>query len=207
MPVYSADYRPKTQVELRLNQQKYRDISSATGLPLAKVIRYGDSILNKSMQETIIDVEKNIYKYVPSATSQLRDSLAKQLHYSKVSNNWLQMKLGTYISYMKYVANMKESKLRHPKSITQRFSVYQRNSRHGKKGQMKRNPGQWRYVRYYGAPRWVRLNDPQAQKNFYTQLIMHIKTQLEKHIAYEIKGTFKPGERRVWTDKFKVIKK
>lgn len=207
MPVYSADYTPKTRVELRLNQQKYREISTLTHIPLVKVIKYGDKILEKSLAQTIQDIDKNIYKYVPKATSQLRDSLSKQLHHSKVSNNWLQMKLGTYVKYMKYVANMSESKLRHPKTLPQKSLIRKRNTRRGKKGSIIRNPGMWRFVRYYGGARWVLLNDPQAQKNFFTLLIKHIQTQLTKNIAYEIKTTFSAGKRRPWTDKFKVVRK
>lgn len=207
MPTYTADYRPKTRVQVRLNQQRYREIASLTHLPLAKVIRYGDDILEKSMQETINDVNKNIYKYVPGATSQLRDSLSKQLHHSRVSNNWLQMKFGTYVSYMKYVANMTESKLRHPKFLKQKGLIRKRNTRRGKKGSVIRNPGIYRFVRYYGGPRWVLLNDPQAQKNFFTLLITYMKTQLQKRMAQEIRQTFPAGQRKAWTDRFKVVKK
>lgn len=207
MPSVAADYRPRTRVELRLNQQKYRQIASLTHLPLAKVIRYGDDILKRSMFQTILDMEKNINKYVPAATKQLRHSLTKQLNASTISNNWLQMKLGTYVSYMKYVANMSEKKLRHPKHIAQKSLIRKRNTSRGKKGSRIKNPGIFRYVRYYGAPRWVRLNDPQAQKNFFTLLITHMKTQLQKRIGQEIRQTFPAGQRKPWTDKFKVVKK
>ena len=102
----ASTYYPRTRVQVRLNLQKYREISTLTGIPLAQTMRYGDQILNKSMLQTIQDIEKNIGKYVPKATGQLQDSLTKQLHHSDVSNNWLQMKLGTYVGYMKYIANM-----------------------------------------------------------------------------------------------------
>lgn len=200
-------YRPRTQVELRLTQSKHREISRLTGIPLAQVIKHSSGIMARSMFETIKDMQKNIYKYVPKATGQLRDSLSKQLHNSTISNNWLQMKLGTYVHYMKYVANMKSGKLRHPKHIRQKFSIYQRNSKHGKKGSAKRNPGQWRYVNYYGGKRWVRLDDPKAQTNFYSQLVLYMRTQLQKNVAAEIKDTFKAGERKPWTDRFKVKRK
>jgi uncharacterized short protein YbdD (DUF466 family) len=200
-------YKPRTQVEIRLNQQSYRDISTLTGVPLAKVMQYGDQILKQSMFQTIQDMEVNINKYVPKATGQLRDSLTKQLHNSTVENNWLQMKLGTYVRYMKYVANMKEKNLQHPKLVKLKFPIYQRNSKHGKKGQAKRNPGIWRYVYYYGAPRWVKLDDPQAQENFYSQLIMYMKKRLEKHIAEEIRDLIPANQRRPYYNTLKVVRK
>lgn len=207
-------YRPRTQVEIRLNQQTFRDISIATGVPLAQVIRHGGSILSQSMSKTIQDVEKNIAKYVPKATGQLRNSLTHQLHNSTLSNNWLQMKLGTYVKYMKYVANMNEKLTQHPKGIAPgtyknyaKYPIYQRNSKHGKKGQAKRHPGQWRYVNYYGSARWVKLDDPKAQTNFYSQLIMYIKKRLEHYIAAEIKTTLPANERKPYYNKFKVHRK
>ena len=204
----AVTYRPRTQVEVRLNQAKYREISRLTGLPLSKVSRYGDEIMKRSMFETINDMEKNILKYTPKATGQLRDSLTHQLHNSTISNNWLQMKLGTYVSYMKYVANMRAQHLRHPKAPPIGWNpIRKRNTTRGKKGSRKRNPNQWRWVKYYGGPRWVRLDDPKAQTNFYSQLVLYMKNQLQKHIAAEIKDTFKAGQRKPWTDKFKVKKK
>ena len=203
-----ATYRPRTQVEVRLTQAKYREISRLTGLPLSKCQRYGDEILKRSMFETINDMEKNINKYVPKATGQLQDSLVKQLHGSTISNNWLQMKLGTYVRYMQYVANMRSQRLRHPKAPPIGWNpIRQRNTSRGKKGSRKRNPNQWRWVNYYGGPRWVRLDDPQAQTNFYSQLVLYMKNQLQKHIAAEIKDTFRAGQRKPWTDKFKVNRK
>jgi len=204
----AVTYRPRTQVEVRLNQVKYREISKLTGLPLSKVQKYGNTILNKSMVETINDMEINIDKYVPAATNQLRHSLTHQLHGSKLSNNWLQMKLGTYVHYMKYVANMSSRHTRHPKAAPIGWNpIRQRNTSRGKKGSRKLNPNQWRWVTYYGAPRWVKLDDPKAQTNFYSQLILHMKKQLQKHISEEIKTLFKAGQRKPWTDKFKVNRK
>jgi len=207
MPVYSADYTPRTYAEIRLTQEKYREISSLTHMPLAVVMKYGDNILDKTLEQTLKDIDKNIFKYVPKATGQLRTSLSKQLHHSNISNNRLQVKLGTFVHYMKYVANMSESKLRHPKSLVQKSLIRKRNTRRGKKGSAILNPGMWRWVNYYGGARWVLLNDPQAQHNFFSQLVLHIKTQLELNLANEIRSTFPSGKRRAWTDKFKVIKK
>jgi len=204
----SDPYRPKTQVEVRLNQQSYRDISTLTGVPLAKVMKYGDQILKRSMFETILDVESNIGKYVPKATGQLRDSLTHQLHNSSMNNNILKMNLGTYIRYMKYVANMSAQRLRHPRAPPTGWNpIYQRNSKHGKKGTRKRNPNQWRYVNYYGGARWVLLDDPQAQTNFYSQLVLYMKTRLEKYIAEEIRDIIPSNQRRPYYNKFKVIRK
>lgn len=204
MPQRSAKtYWPKTKVEIRLRFDQFRDISTATGIPLGTVQRYAGEILDKSMADTIKTIEPKIYKYAPKATGQLRNSLAKFLRQSQVSHGRiLQMKFGTYIKYMKHVANMNSRMTRHPKGIKAgtyknytKFPRYQRNSKHGKKGQLKRNPGKWRFVRYYGGPRWVSLNDPEAQTNFYRILIIHIKDELLKNITSEIRSVVPKGQR------------
>ena len=210
----SDPYRPKTQVAVKLNQQIIRDIATDTGVPLAKVMKYSDRILSLSMFQTIQDMETNINKYVPKATGQLRDKLIHSLHNSTLQNNVLNMRLGTTIHYLKYVANMKEEKLRHPRSPLkgtyknyEKYPIYQRNSKHGKKGQAKRNPGQWRYVHYYGGARWVKLNDPKAQENFYSLLVKHMRDKLEKYIAEEIRDIIPSNQRRPYYNEFKVIRK
>jgi len=147
----------------------------------------------------------SIKLYAPKATGQLRESFSHQLRAnSTFSNNWLQLKLGTYVSYMKYVGRMSASRLRHPRTIKQKYPIYQRNSKHGKKGQAKRNPGQWRYVYYYGAPRWVKLEDPKAQDNFFQFIIAHIQKRLAKAVKEGIQARFPAGKRKPWTDRFKV---
>lgn len=208
----ATTYRPKTRAQVRLNQQIYRDISQLTATPLSTVIRHGDKILNQSMDQAINKGLKSIDLYAPKATGQIRNSLSHQLRAnSTLSNNWLQLKLGTYVSYMKYLSKMKDSTLQHPRGALgkayqnyQRYPRYQRNSKHGKKGQLKRHPGEWRYVYYYGAPRWVKLEDPKAQTNFFQLIITHIQKALAKAVRDEIHATFKAGERKVWTDRFKV---
>lgn len=213
MPTVSANtYKPKTRAQVRLNQQTYRDISQLTATPLATVIKHGDKILNQSMAAAIKTGLTSISKYAPKATGQIRDSLSHQLRAnSTLSNNWLQLKLGTYVSYMKYVARMKDTTLQHPRGSLgtsyqnyQKYPRYQRNTKLGKKGQLKRHPGQWRYVYYYGAPRWVKLEDPDAQTNFFQLIVTHIQKALAQAVRDEIQATFKAGERKVWTDRFKV---
>lgn len=208
----AATYKPKTRAQVRLNQQIYRDISQLTHMPLATVIRHGDKILNQSMAAAIKTGLESIKLYAPKATGQIRESLSHQLRAnSTLSNNWLQLKLGTYVSYMKYVARMKDVTLQHPRGIKPgtyanytKYPTYQRNTKLGKKGQAKRHPGQWRYVYYYGAPRWVKLEDPQAQTNFFQLIVAHIQKALAKSVRDEIQATFKAGERKAWTDRFQV---
>jgi len=206
MPVGSAStFRPKTRVAVRLKRQQLLDISKKTNIPYLEVLKYSDKILNKSMAQTIQDIIPKIHRYAPKATGQLRNSLEHFLKQSRVNHGKvLLMKFGTYIGYMKYVAGMSASHLKHPKAIKMKYPIYQRNSKHGKKGQAKRNPGLWRYVKYYGGPRWVRLDDPIAQKNFYSLLIRHIRDSLLKHIVSNIQSTIPKGiDKRQFTSRMR----
>ena len=198
-------YEPRTRVAVRLNLDIHREISTLTGIPLLQVQKHGDKILKQSMADTIAYIEGNINKYVPKATGQLRNSFVHQLHHSTVGRLGLKMNLGTFVHYMGYVAKMSERTLRHPRGSS--YIPYKRNTtvrgQLHKKGSPRRNPGAWRWVKYYGGPRWVQLEDRKAQKNFFSQLVTHIKKRLEIEIGKNINATFPTGERRAWTDKFK----
>ena len=204
-------YKPRTVAQVRLNLGIYKEIATKTGINIAQVMRYGDQFLKNSVADTVAYTERQINDYAPKATGQLRNSLIHQLHLSGVSNNILTMNLGTYVNYMKYVANMKEVNLRHPKDYGGTFIFRYR------KGKRVRIPvahnakiagatdGARRYVKYYGAPRWVTLDDPKAQRHFYQLIVANMRTKLERSIANEIKGTFPAGQVDPWTKAFRVI--
>ena len=208
MPVGSAStFRPKTRVAVQLKRQQLLDISKKTNIPYLEVLKYSDKILNKSMAQTIQDIIPKIHRYAPKATGQLRNSLEHFLKQSRVNHGKvLLMKFGTYIGYMKYVAGMSASHLKHPKKKKPKNwnPIYQRNSKHGKKGQAKRNPYEWRYVKYYGGPRWIQLEDRYAQKNFYSLLIRHIRDSLLSHIVANISSTIPAGiDKRQFTNRMR----
>lgn len=200
MPISNVDYRPMTRVMVQADRKTYMEISRRTGIPMGKVIQYGDKILKNSMQKTVAQLDTEIDKYMPKATGQIRHSLKHQLHHSGLTNSSLQMKFGTFVKYMKYIANMSETQLRHPKKGTKNLR-YKRNAKFGKKGQFRKNPGAWRYVKYFGPARWVKLDDPKAQKNFWSQTLARMKTYLQKEIAKEITATLPSAERKPFTDK------
>lgn len=197
-----ATYRAKTRVQVILDQRKYNLIAQLTGLPLGKVVKYTDQIMNAALDETITYIDPLIYRYAPKATGQIRDKLSHSLHTSVIRNGRLMLRFGTSVHYIPYVANMTEKSLRHPKkNVKLKYPVYQRNSKYGKKGDRKRNPGQWRHVNYYGGPRWVQLEDRKAQENWFFILIEKMKTKLQKAISSEIATIVPSNIRRPFYDK------
>jgi len=102
--------------------------------------------------------------YVPKATGQLRESLKKQLHSPinlQEGGTKLLLRIGSYVHYLKYVALMSEKNLQH-------------------------EPPQRRWVNYYGPPRWVVLDDPNAQRFFFMKLIMFMRRVIREELARSI---------------------
>lgn len=183
-------YKPRTRVEIYLRTQQIKDIAKATKLPLGTVYKYIDEILDVSVADVVADMIPMIHDYAPKATGQLRNSLEKTLKSSfagsyRGSGRIAQMKFGTLVPYIKYVANMNSTTLRHPKGKG-KVIRRKRTTRFGRRGQFRKDPTRWRYVRYYGAPRWVRLEDRKAQTHFFNILITHIKKKLLKAISGQI---------------------
>lgn len=193
-----ATFQPKTRAEIKLKTQQIREIATATGIPLNVVYRYIDQIIHISVQKAIQETLPKIHEWVPKATGQLRESLDRVLRTHSSAGSYYgsgrmaQLTLGTLVPYIKYVAHMPSSSLRHPKSYgTTMIFRYIKGKRRAIP--VKQNAkilgatdGARRYVHYYGAPRWVKLDDPKATKNFFYFLVMYMRKKLQKFTMSEI---------------------
>lgn len=127
------------------------------------------SIIMETFTNTVRRGEAWIDLYVPKATGQLRESLKRFLRApTNLPNAATKMLLRVFsnVRYLKYVANMD------PINYT-----------------LKHSPPQRRKVYYYGRPREVILDDPQAKHFFYTYLVIYLRRIVREELARAIMRT------------------
>ena len=139
-----------------------------------------DEILKGAMQSAINDLKnKWIINYVPKRTGQLRDSLITNLDSSKVDSKAAKMRMGTTLSYVKYVIKMNQKNVRHRNKMGTAY-----------------------YNRVYGK---IILNDPKAIGKFWGFMLMYARERFRHYIKFEIKTRVPKGQRRPYTTKLRVI--
>lgn len=161
---------PRAQVGLRTANEREQFLEA---LGVAGSLKFREKALS-SLQEVMLRTLKDlrtemkpiIDKIVPRATGQLRNSLYWFLKHDlniKAGGYALDVVVGSYVPYLRYVAAMNTMSLRH-------------------------RPPQRRWVKYYGAPRYVILNDPMAEGGFFETLILEARAHLASALARNIRS-------------------
>jgi len=112
-----------------------------------------DNILDQTLDLTIMDLEIWIESKVAYRTGKLQKDLKLELNSSFVRNSLLKLKLGTHISYAKFVNEMTMATVRHVNEVG--------------------------YAYYGGKSGKLILNDPRAIGQFYTKMVIYAKERLE----------------------------
>ena len=140
---------PKTDIQYIVGKQ-----SKLNYLQVKQLIV---NILERTLDDTIMELELWIDSKVAKRTGKLRKDLKLELRSSFVRNTLLKLKIGTHISYAEFVNKMTTSMVRH---------VNQKD-----------------YAYYGGHSGPIILNDPRAIGFFWQKLLEYAKERLEINYA------------------------
>jgi len=161
--------QPSTKQKIGIEKGKIKYIAKQRNLTYDQVLTLIRNILQETLNNTIEDLEKWIKKKVPKRTGQLRDSLIKNLHSSRVVKGIARLIMGTNIDYAEDVNEYSTQQVRHQ--------------------------GEVGYAYYYGHYGKIMLYDPEAIGHFWdfmrvyarTRILYNLKKAKEKYIG--TKGT------------------
>lgn len=143
---------PKTQFKIQVNKKYITYIAGNRNITAEEVKQTISDILSETLNITLTELEEWINKYVPKRTGQLRESLIRNLHSSRVKGMILRLILGTSLDYAEEVNEMSTAQVAHS----------------GEKG----------YAYYYGNYGPIILNDPEAIGNFWDELLDFAKRRI-----------------------------
>lgn len=147
-------FATKTHYEVGINKGDITFIAgNQTKLNYQQVNQLVGNILDQTLDLTIMDLELWIDSKVAKRTGKLRKDLKLELNSSFVRNTLLKLKLGTHISYAKFVNEMTMATVRHV----------------SEKG----------YAYYGGHHGPIILNDPRAIGFFFAKMLEYAKERLE----------------------------
>jgi len=157
------------RVTTGLTVVKIKYLAKGSVLTYEEVLALFHNMLLYVLDELMYELRIWINEKVPKRTSQLRDSLIKNLESSRVKKGLMKLVLGTHLSYAEDVAKMSTAQVRHS--------------------------GEIGYAYYYGAQGKIILDDPQAIGDFWDKLIDYAeertKSILKRAIAEYFGGTGK----------------
>ncbi len=147
-------FQTKTHYEVGFPKSDITYIAGhQTRLSYIQVKQLIENILNETLDLTIMELEIWIDNKVAKRTGKLREDLKLELSSSFVRNTLLKLKLGTHISYAKFVNEMTLSTVRHVNQMD--YAYY--GGHHGK----------------------LILNDPRAIGFFWKKFLEYAKERLE----------------------------
>ena len=128
-----------------------------------EVLIWIKDILEETLQNTLIDLEMWIDRFVPKRTGHLRHDLKQQLKSSNVKKNVLRFILQTQLDYASKVNEMSTYQVRHlgPKE----------------------NDGSWAYANYWGHSGRITLDDPEAKGNFFDKFLKFARDRVIINLA------------------------
>jgi len=132
-------------------------VGKKTKLNKSQVELLVQNVLEKTLNDTVMELEEWIESKVAKRTGKLRKDLKLELSSSFIKNMVLKLKLGTHITYAEFVNAMTTSTVRHVDEVG--------------------------YAYYGGKSGKLILNDPRAIGSFFTKMVQYAKERLEINFA------------------------